>query len=155
MRAPFSLSLVPLLCVVACDDTNFISTCPEDELVVEIGTVTLGDDGVHEQGEQCVVVDQDDGSIDYTGCCPEGWEYLSLGGEGGILCQWVEETTPTVSCPTVVEVALYSDPDGVTLPAGDCTIAGKDGSTDYTSCCPDGYFVLALGPDIDTVLCST
>lgn len=147
MRTLLCLSLL----FPGCDDTTYFNMCPQDALVIEIGTSTLGDDGIHEQGESCYTVDPKDGSIDYTACCPEGWEYAALGSEGGILCQWDSATNP--SCPRTMEVAEYSDTDGVTKPLENCPVTGRDGSTDYNECCPAGYDAIALGPNNDTVIC--
>lgn len=58
--------------------------------VIAVTTTTTSDDEGEDVdvGEPCTVVDTGNGNVDVTGCCPDGYTFLAMGGDPGtVLCE--------------------------------------------------------------------
>ena len=74
--------LLALLPAAGCVDPN----CDGKIITVSPNATTDGSGENVDVGTPCYTVDNG-GIRDYSGCCPSGFEYLAVAGDGSILCE--------------------------------------------------------------------
>ena len=72
-----------LLCLVAACFPTGPSAC--DGTVVTINAHFTETDGMVEQDDCSVMTDG--GAYDYAPCCPDGYSFLGISGDGSVLCE--------------------------------------------------------------------
>ena len=80
-RIPFPLVLVGLL---ACSGASGPSACDGTVVTVHPQYTTKLDGAV--VPEECYTV-SDEGIYDFAPCCPEGYSFLGISGDGSVLCE--------------------------------------------------------------------